>query len=113
MKKSILFSAVLLALAAVFSLGLAAEAGNISVVNATGFDLYEIYVSDSGTNDWEDDMLGSEVLSSGQTLQISVNGSYQSFDLMAVDNEGTSVRWMGLPGSASTVKIYANGTAEY
>jgi hypothetical protein len=110
MKKSILF---LMALLMVFSFDIAAEAGTINIVNDTGFDLYEIYVSDSGTKDWEEDVMGDDVLEAGQTLRLSVNGSYQNFDLMAVDSEGTGVQWIGLPGNASNIKISADGTAEY
>jgi hypothetical protein len=112
-KKRVLLSAMVLALLAAFSFGAAAEAGNINIVNATGFDLHEIYVSDSGTNDWEEDVMGSDVLEANQTLRLSVNGSYSQFDLMAVDSEGTSVEWRGLPGNTSQIKIYADGTAEY
>jgi hypothetical protein len=112
-KKRFLLSAMVLALLAAFSFGMAAEAGVINVVNGTGFDIHEIYISDSGAADWEEDVLGQDILGAGQTLRLSVNGSYSMFDLMAVDSDGGSAEWRQLPGNASNIKIYADGTAEY
>jgi hypothetical protein len=112
-KKNILLPAALLALLGVLSFGFSAEAGTINIVNATGGDIYEIYISDSGSSDWEEDVMGEDVLEAGQTLRLSVNGAYRQFDLMAVDSDGTSAEWHRLPGSATLIRIYADGTAEY
>ena len=94
-------------------LSIAAEAGVIIVHNETGFDLWEIYLSDSGTNDWEEDVMGANIFEADTILRINVTGSWDSFDLMAVDGEGNQVIWYNLPGSVSEIAIYADGTAEY
>ena len=90
-----------------------AEAGVITIRNATGFTLMEIYISDSGTDDWEEDVLGQDVLEDGDTLRLTVNGSYSQFDMAAVDDEGTAVSWYKLSGNATQITIYGDGTAEY
>ena len=104
---------VFLLLAAMFVFAGNAEAGVIMIRNATGFTLTEIYISDSGTDDWEEDVLGQDVLEDGETLRLTVNGSYSQFDMAAVDDEGDSVGWYELPGGATQITIYGDGTAEY
>ena len=116
MGKAVRKVSVFLLLAAVFCFAFfvnSAEAGVIMIENATGFDIYEVYISDSGTDDWEEDVLGENILEDEDMLRLTVNGSYKQFDLAAVDSDGTSVSWVELPGSASQIIIYADGTAEY
>ena len=105
----------LLAVMGVMTLGLSAPAaaGQIMIKNATKFPIWEIYMSDSGTKDWEEDILDDEVLMDGATLRLSVRGSVQKFDLKAVNNQGDSMEWYGLPGTAKEITIFGNGTAEY
>ena len=91
----------------------AAHAGVIMIHNETGFDIWEIYLSDSGTNDWEEDILGANILEADSALRVNVNGSWDSFDMRAVDGDGNTCDWFGLPGAASEIAIYADGTAEY
>ena len=113
MRKAVSMVSVFLLLAAALTFAGSAEAAVITIKNATGGDLYEIYISDSGTEDWEEDVLGRDILEDGETLSLTVNGSYKQFDMAAVDGEGTSVAWLRLPGSARSITIYADGTAEY
>ena len=102
-----------LLLAMVLAFAGSAEAGQIMVTNGTGFALHQIYISDSGTEDWEEDLLGNQILEDGETLRVPVDGAFTKFDLAAVDEDGDSVAWYGIPGGASSVTIYADGTAEY
>ena len=113
MKALVKKAGVFLLLAAMFVFVGNAEAGVITIRNATGFTLVEIYISDSGTEDWEEDVLGRDVLEDGETLRLTVSGSYSRFDMAAVDEEGDSVGWYGLPGNVTQITIYGDGTAEY
>jgi len=91
----------------------AAHAGVIMIHNETGVDLWYLYLSDSGTNDWEEDILGANILEAGAALRVEVTGSWNSFDMRALDSDGDGADWFGLPGNASEITIYADGTAEY
>ena len=104
---------VFLLLAAVLVFAGIAEAGVIMIHNATGFTLMEIYISDSGTEDWEEDVLGMDVLEDGEALRLTVSELYNQFDMAAVDGEGNSAGWYGLPGNVTQITIYGDGTAEY
>ena len=110
MKKAFM---IFIAVFALMSISFAADAGVISIHNATGFDIYEIYISDSGTEDWEEDVLGADILENGETLRVTVYGSYRIFDLAAVDHHGNEMYWYEFPGNISQITIYRNGTAEY
>ena len=110
MRKSLM---ALMAVVMVFAASLAAEAGTINIKNAVGEEIYRIYISASGTDDWEEDVLGDNVLENGQTLRLSVNGSYTKFDLRAEDEAGNSVSWYELPGNATSITLKSDGTAEY
>jgi hypothetical protein len=97
---------------AVLALTAAAFAGTIQVVNATGFAIQEMYISDSGTDDWEEDLLGDEVLENGDILTIQVDGSYEQFDLAAVAPDGAQASWTGLPGGAKKITLHRDATAD-
>jgi len=94
-------------------LSVAAHAGVILIHNETGFDIWGLYLSDSAATDWEEDILGVNILEAGDALRVTVNGSWDNFDMRAVDGDGNTADWFGLPGSASEIAIYADGTAEY
>jgi hypothetical protein len=81
-----------------FSASAFAQQMYVRVTNNTGFDIYHLYLSPASSTDWEDDMLGStEVLRSGQSKRINING-YKSpkFDVKAVDEDGDEYLRMGI-----------------
>ena len=60
------------------------------VRNETGTDIVRLYVSTSNTNDWEEDVLGRDVLESGGATRINFSDSAQGcyHDLKAVFRDG-------------------------
>jgi hypothetical protein len=89
------------------------EASVILIKNSTGADIYEMYISDSEADGWEEDVLGRDILENGETLRLRISGSYRQFDMSTVDGDGNSVSWYGLPGNVSQITIFRDGTAEY
>ncbi len=73
MKKSILM-VVLVAIVTFFSGKAFAGVQDFTLVNNTGHTICSIYVSDSGTEVWEVDILGGKVLKPGQSIFITING---------------------------------------
>jgi hypothetical protein len=69
MKKHTLFLAILLAaLIGNFSSSVAGDQ-DFTLVNRTGVTLWKVYVSAANTNNWEEDVLGGDILLSGQRLR--------------------------------------------
>lgn len=63
---------------------------DFALVNQSGFVLTEFYTSPADVNQWEDDVLGADVLPSGETASITVaDGRTQCvYDLRMVFEDG-------------------------
>ena len=90
-----------------------AEAATISIKNNTGDDIHYLYISASGTSDWEDDVLGQNTLDNGDTLRVKVTGKYSMFDLRVEDDEGNSLEFYKFPGNTTQITLRNDGTAEH
>jgi hypothetical protein len=66
---------------------------NVLIVNQTGRTIWRFYGSNVGTNSWEEDILGSDVLASGGAVNIDFNdgSGYCNFDMKAEFQDGSSV----------------------
>jgi hypothetical protein len=86
-----------LSVAAFASLALATTASAEDLVftlnNNTDFTLMEFYASPSDVSNWEEDILGADVLSSGQSVQITIadGRSACDYDLRMVFDDGDVV----------------------
>ena len=91
------FSLTLLATAALApSLTLAQGKQDFTLVNKTGYILSELYVSPAAAQDWEDDVLGKDVLGDGEALDISFNRTVKTckWDLKVVyEDDDSSAVW--------------------
>ena len=96
---------VLFVAALLFVFSVAAEASTISITNQTGYAIHQIFLSDSDTDDWEEDVLGDNILPNGATLQVQVQGSFSQFDLMSIDEDGDAFAWHGFPGNTTQITL--------
>ncbi len=106
----------------VAALALALSAGNawsgdqdFTVHNQTGVDIYELYVSPGSSNDWEEDVLGVDVLADGDSVDITFDREETSalWDLQVRDSEGNSLTWtqLNLLEISELTLHYENGEA--
>ena len=91
-----------LALAAVMAASLlaplaAAAQGkqDFTLHNKTGYVISEVYVSAHSTNDWEEDILGRDVLGNGERVNISFPRGEKAcmHDLKVVYDDGETAEW--------------------
>ena len=87
-----------LAGAALTSLAAPAQAQmyeKISVTNSTGYTIAEIYMSPSRTYDWEEDILGRDLLDDGGVVEIDFRRSVETcdWDLKVVYGDGEEAVW--------------------
>ena len=99
MKKTLLGSILLLTLALVLGLVMPAKAElnlDFSLVNATGYDIKEIYVSPTGVDEWGDNVLKG-TLKDGATLELSFSpkATASKWDIKAVYTDGETAEWKG------------------
>ena len=90
-----------------------AEAGNLTIVNMSGKALHAIYISSSGSSDWEENIIEGEYLPSGNELTINVRANYRYFDLRVEDRAGNSVDYFEFPGKTRTIVLRGGGRSEY
>lgn len=74
--------------AAFFALPAAADV-SFTLTNSTSVDILEFYASPTSAPDWEDDILGSDILSAGEAATISIPEDRGcDYDIMAVFADG-------------------------
>ncbi len=79
---------------------LAADAKqDFELVNKTGYDLNAVYVSPSKANDWDQDIMGQDVLGDGESVEIAFDRADKSckWDLKVVySDDGSSAVWSNI-----------------
>lgn len=79
-----------LTLFTLISSGAFANDAFFTLVNKSDYVISELYASPVNTDEWEDDILGQDVLEPGQRLNVTVaDGSDQcEYDMKVVDEDG-------------------------
>ena len=99
-------------LAILFLLALApAFAGDqdFTLVNDTGLTIRRLYCSPTTTKDWEEDILGVDVLKDGEKVEVKFSRDEKAaeWDLMIVDEEGDKIVWTEINLlEAETITLY-------
>ncbi|MEE3719976.1 hypothetical protein V2H45_24880 [Tumidithrix elongata RA019] len=86
-----------------------ADRRDFTFVNKTSQIIVNLYVSDSGSNDWEEDVLGRDTLSNGDYTNINFNDKTHkcSYDVKVVFSSGQNFERYGLDlCSTTTYTLY-------
>lgn len=86
--KRVLFAAVTVAL--MFASSAQALDRRVRIVNKSSDFIYQVFGSNRDRSDWEEDVLGDDVLAPGDSIIVNFNdrSGYCIFDLKAVTREG-------------------------
>ena len=88
------------AAAATAFLAVPAAAGfqDFELINSTGYDIREVYVSPIDSRRWEEDLLGSSILPSGDSLGISFDWAEDQcyWDIMVIYTDDEEALWEGI-----------------
>ncbi|MEQ9520636.1 MAG: hypothetical protein RLN89_14495 [Parvibaculum sp.] len=70
-----------------------AEDRNVKIINETSVTMVEFFASNVGENDWQEDILGQDVLQSGSSVMVNIDDGtgYCLFDFKAVFSDGDTV----------------------
>ena len=79
---------------------------NVHVINNTGFDIYALYASEPEVDDWEEDLLGNDILRNGERVDIEFVITEEDLDWdFAIENfEGNILEFYGLSFAECDVK---------
>ena len=69
----------------------------VDITNETGYTIYYLYVSPEHASSWEEDVLGSDVMPSGTTQRVTLQG-YKSpiFDIRLIDEDDDTYTFWGV-----------------
>ncbi len=83
-----------------FSLGAVAQTESVSftLTNDTPYELIALFISDTGSDSWEDDILGVEVIESGDAAEVTIDDGLSDcvYDLRADFSDGESIDLRGV-----------------
>lgn len=90
-----------------------AESVTFTLVNSTSRVLEEFYASPPSTDDWEEDILGVDVLAPGESTQITIDDGREDchYDFKGILGPGEGVGRGALV--QSSVNVCDGGTYEY
>lgn len=108
-----LVALTLMAFVAFFVFTGLAQAAALKLSNKSASDIHAIYISDSGTNDWEENIIEGYILPSGNEVDIQITGSYKFFDLRVEDGDGNSEEYDKFPGKTRQITLRGGGDSEY
>jgi hypothetical protein len=71
---------------------------DFTLVNDTGLDIHQIFVSQSASDEWNEDILGVDVLTDGSSATITFSGEDDTafWDIKVVDGDGNEAFWRKL-----------------
>lgn len=83
---------------------------DFTLVNKTGAAIHNLFISESDKDDWEEDVLGEDVLDDGESVAISFSGKKAClWDLMVKDEDGEGLYWRKINlCTVSTVVLHCN-----
>lgn len=75
-----------------------AQNRNVTVINNTGQDIIRFYGSNAGTSSWEEDILGSDILPRGRSVNINFDDGtgHCNFDFKAELASGATRETYGI-----------------
>jgi hypothetical protein len=83
------------------------------LVNQTGLTIDQFYCSPSESKDWEEDVLGTDVLENGEKVEINFSReeTARAWDLLIVDEDGDKIYWeeIDLLEAETIILYYENG----
>lgn len=87
-------SGVAVAICAALTLPAVAADRTVEIVNKTGYAITEFYGSNNGTTDWQEDILGADVLPHNSSVSINFeDGSdHCIFDFLVVFEDGDQLK---------------------
>lgn len=96
-----MFAAAALGLGLAFAAPVVAQEArqDFELVNKTGYDISHVYVSPTKSNDWEEDVLGKDVLNDGDEWDIKFQRATKTckWDLKVVyADDNSAAYWQGI-----------------
>ncbi|MCI2400445.1 hypothetical protein [Aliiroseovarius subalbicans] len=85
-----------------------AQDRRVTIINDTGYTIVEFYGSNEGSDSWEEDILGTDVVPTGTTVNINFDdgSGYCMFDFKAVFSDGDVLERRGVDVCTTSTYTY-------
>lgn len=94
-----------------------AQALTFDVINNTGVDLVDIFVTPNETTNWGNDILPNDLFTNGSTVTVNIPADYGTscmFDMKITDGAGGHITFTGIDAcKLITLQINGDGTYSY
>lgn len=99
MKKLVSLLIIALVAGSLFTVSAQNRKLDFTLENRTGSTIMELYVSAASTNDWEEDILGVDVLADGESVTITFSRNEKAvlFDIKILDEDADTFEWFEIP----------------
>lgn len=83
-------AAAVISTSVLFAVPASAEDRRVTIINETSYTIVEFYASNVGENEWEEDILGRDMLASNESVVIDVDDGtgHCLYDFKAVFEDG-------------------------
>lgn len=98
--------------AAGFVFSLDASAASFTLINGTSSEISEVYISATGVDDWEENIIEGYVLPSGNQVKVNIP-NYNQFDLLIRSSDGGEEDYREFPGNVSSITLEGAGNSSY
>lgn len=86
---------------------------DFTIINKTGVEIYSLYVGESSSEDWEEDVLGEDTLPNGSRLNITFSGRKAClWDILVTDSDDENLAWTGINLCEVSVVVLKCGKGE-
>jgi len=91
-------AAAILTIAGTCATADASENRKVKIINETSYTIVRFYGSNAGANEWQEDVLGDDVVKPGGSVMVNFDdgSGYCKFDFKAVFSDGDSVEKRGI-----------------
>ncbi len=93
-----------------------ASEGDVLILNESAVTIFRLYVSENTDSEWGEDVLGSSVISGGESLSVTLPQGSSTYDVKIEDSDGATYEFYGLlldPGESLVFTSEAGGTLEH
>ncbi len=98
MRRFLAASAIIACVSILHSPAALADSQDFTLVNRTGYQIDEVYVSQSSSRNWGNDVMGADALDNGNKISISFDAPANAcrWDMMVKYNDGDKATWNNL-----------------
>ena len=89
------------------------DAAALGITNSSASEIHAIYISSSGTDNWEENIIVGYMLPPGNEVDVQIPSGYGQFDLRVEDGSGNYEEYLGFPGNTSQINLHGGGDSEY